>query len=151
MSNIIKIEDAKIWTAKWQNENSNHCKAFLIPVQDLLGTLSEMGIISIDAKGNISGSYSDNQNEMIRSYLAIKPDEVKNPGKGEKLLLVGTINTHKKDKNGNIIYQDIVEGEGYGNGGAAAYSNGTSLNGSGVYDFTAPCPNNCDTNSPLNH
>lgn len=146
MSNVIKIEQATEWTALWQRLFPNHCKAFLVPVQDLLGTLAEMGIVNIDEKGNITGCYDDSENDMIRSYLAIDPSVVEQPGNGEKLLLVGTTNTHKKDSNGNTIYRDIVQGEKLGSPSA-----NVTLNGSGVYDFTFPCPNQCDPNSPLDH
>ena len=151
MSNIIKIGDAKAWTLKWQNENPKHCKAFLVPVQDLLGTLSEMGIIQISGTGAITGHYSDVQQEKVRAYMAIDPAMVSEPGFGEKLLVVGTEKTTKVNKDGDIIYEDIVEDERDGSGGVVRYSSGVTLNGSGVYDFTNPCPNDCDPNSPLNH
>ena len=169
MSNIIKIGDAKKWTAKWQSEtkSQNHCKAFLVPVNDLLGALSEMGVISMDSRGNITGSYSSTQAEKVRAYMAIdesiitgieskyppgttRDQALKDAGWGEKLLIVGTEKTSKISQ-GNIIYQDIVEDETDGGGGTARYSSGVTLNGSGVYDFTNPCPNDCDPNSPLNH
>ncbi|MFT5891337.1 MAG: hypothetical protein ACI9Y7_001438 [Dokdonia sp.] len=147
---LITICEAKTWTEKWQTENPNHCKAFLVPIQDLLGTLSEMGIIKID-DGEISGKFDETKDEMIRSYLSINPDEVKNPGKGEKLLLVGTVNTGKEDGNGNIVYQDIVAEEKSGEEAQVTYPSGVTLDGSGVFDVTRPCPNQCDPNSPLDH
>lgn len=170
MSNIISITDAKAWTLKWQSETKaqDHCSAFLVPVQDLLGTLSEMGIISIDGTGNIKGHYSDTQEEKIRAYMAIdesiitgiegkyppgagRDAALKDAGYGEKLLVVGTEKTTTVNKQGNIIYRDIVEDETNGSGGTYRYPSGIILNGSGVYDFTNPCPNDCDPNSPLNH
>ncbi|WP_299679929.1 hypothetical protein [uncultured Dokdonia sp.] len=170
MSNIIKLSDAENWTLKWQNETKgqNHCNAFLVPVQDLLGALSEMGILSIDGTGNIKGHYTDTQEEKIRTYMAIdetiittidktyppgetRDEALKDAGWGEKLLVVGTVKTTTVNKSGNIIYEDIVKDEKNGSGGTARYPSGVTLNGSGVYDFTAPCPNDCDPNSPLNH
>ncbi len=170
MSNIIKIDKATAWTAKWQSEteSQNHCKAFLVPVQDLLGALAEMGVIKMDNSGNISGHYSDTEAEKIRAYMAIdesivtgidsryppgseRDQALKDAGWGEKLLIVGTEKTTQVNKQGNIIYRDIVQDETDGSGGAHRYPSGITLNGSGVYDFTNPCPNDCDDDSPLNH
>ncbi|MEP0264107.1 hypothetical protein [Dokdonia sp.] len=170
MSNIIKLSEAEAWTLKWQSETKgqDHCNAFLVPVQDLLGTLSEMGVISMDGAGNITGHYSDTQEEKIRAYMAIdetiitdidnryppgagRDQAIKNAGYGEKILVVGTEKTTTVNRQGEIIYRDIVKDEKNSDGGTYRYPSGITLNGSGVYDFTAPCPSNCDDDSPLNH
>jgi len=148
--NPIPIDCAKKWTAKWQAENAGvHCSAFLIPVPDLIATLKEMGII--DSDGNVVSN--EEPQPKIRAYMAIDEAKVKEAGFGEKLVIVGT--EVRKDPNGKgyitnrygeIIHFDIVEGER--NSIASAF---TTPTGSGAYDFTQPCPSNCDDDSPLNH
>lgn len=155
----VPIEDAKTWTAKWQSENKTHCKAFLIPVDDLLICLQEMGLtVSTDAKtGEISATPFGTK---VRAYLAIKPPvkpavNSKLNGYGEKLLIVGTnliAGATKKDD----IYEDIVQDRKVKLDGeyvAAASKNvlGDPLIGSGAYDLTSPCPSACDEGSSLFH
>ena len=133
--NPIDINDAKTWTQKWQDDNKKHAKAFLIPISDLLGCMTEMGLtITKDANGNYVSSIPD---ANLRAYMGIDVNDLSN-GFGEKLVIVGTV------KNGTI-QSDIVQGGTYPTGG------GIKINGSGAYDFTTPCPNDCDPGSPLNH
>ena len=139
IENPIPIECAMQWTANWQDKYDGvHCSAFLVPVEDLIGALTEMGII----KDGKVVKPDTGVTPMIRSYMAIDPEQTE--GFGEKLVLVGT--EAAKDPKGNIIYHDIVEGE---------RSDGLVLTnpptGSGAFDFTQPCPNFCDPDSPLNH
>jgi hypothetical protein len=131
--NPVDINDAKAWTQKWQDENPKHAKAFLIPINDLLGCMTEMGLtITKDANGNY---ISSNPIAHLRAYMGIDINELAN-GHGEKLVIVGTV------KNGTTI-SDIVQEGVYPSGG------GVKINGSGAYDFTSPCPNLCDDKSPL--
>jgi hypothetical protein len=73
--------------------------------------------------------------------MAIDPSngtDVSN-GYGEKLLIVSTV----KDRAN--IYRDIIADE---------KQDGTDANdnqriGTGIFDFTQPCPSTCDENSPL--
>ena len=139
-NNLISIEEAKTWTEKWQTDCPDNCKAFLIPTIDLVEALEEMGVL----KKKKNGDYRLRKVNKtgVRAYMAI--DENTEEGGGEKLLIVGT----RIDCNG--VHRDIIEGEkpsscedGKIN---AAVSN---LEGSGVFDFTEPCPNNCDQDSPL--
>ena len=116
----IPVEQAKEWTANWRKANPELSKAFLIPVEDLLGCLSEMGVIQTDAKGNTTINVQEG--EMVRTYRGIDNDGTEN------LMMVGT----KKEGD---VYADIIN-EGDGN--------------SGVYDFTSCCPPDCDPKSPLN-
>ncbi len=132
MAKPIDIKKAKAWTKNWRREKSNTCKAFLIPVDDLLAVLEEMKIIVPLKDGHYQ--INDRKNAGVRAYGAIDP-AVKE-GNGEKLLIVGT----RIGKDGK--HRDLVEGERY----AADLA---TLNGSGVYDFTEPCPNTCDQESPL--
>ena len=145
----VLIKNAKTWTDLWQKQNSKHCKAFLIPVDDLLICFEEMGLtISTDATtGVISATPFGSK---VRAYIAIDPkDTSETNGYGEKLLIVGT------KKVGNIN-EDIVEdrrvksNEEYSKAAPTNLLGGTLI-GSGVYDFTTPCPNDCDPGSPLFH
>ena len=116
----ISVEQAKEWTKNWREKNPKLTKGFLIPVEDLLGSLIEMGVVKTDAKGNTTINLEEKQ--MVRTYRGINKDGI------ETLIMVGT----KKDGDN---YNDIInEGE----------------ENSGVYDFTTNCPPNCDKNSPLN-
>lgn len=116
----ITVEQAKEWTSKWRGENPKLSKGFLVPVEDLLGCLTEMGVIKTDNKGNTTITLGENQ--MVRTYRGIDKEN------NETLMMVGT----KKD---GETYNDIIhEGE----------------ENSGVYDFTHCCPPYCDKNSPLN-
>ena len=134
MSIPVKLSDAEAWTLKWQNDNPKHAKAFLIPVSDLLMCMTEMGLtISRDAKGNL---VADDASAQVRAYMGV--DENQSDGFGEKLVIVGTV------KDGNTSC-DIVENGSFPTGG------GAKLIGSGAFDFTKPCPSDCDPKSPLNH
>ena len=135
MNNPIDIADAKAWTKKWQDDNPKHAKAFLIPVDDLLACMTEMGLtISKDANGVYE---SNDANAKIRAYMGIDVNNL-SVGFGEKLVYVGTV----KDSG---TYKDIVEDGSYPSGGNIRRI------GSGAFDFTNPCPNECDTNSSLYH
>ncbi|MEH6534932.1 MAG: hypothetical protein V7719_00960 [Psychroserpens sp.] len=134
MNNPVPIKDAEAWTLKWQTENPKHAKAFLIPVADLLGCMTEMGLtISKDANGNL---VADKPDTNVRAYMGV--DVNQSEGFGEKLVIVGTV------KDGSV-HSDIVEGGSFPKGG------GVKLIGSGAYDFTTPCPADCDPKSSLNH
>jgi hypothetical protein len=132
--NPVDIDDAIAWTKKWQRENSDHAKAFLIPIQDLLGCMTEMGLtITKDASGKYVSSDPDAD---LRAYIGIDEKQLAT-GFGEKLVIVGTV------KNGTI-HSDIVKGGDYPTEKA-------TIIGSGAFDITKPCPNNCDELSPLFH
>lgn len=132
----IPMNVAENWVADWQAQNPNHAKAFLIPVEDLIETLTEMNIIQDipGQPGQFTISY--NQDAGVRAYMAIDNQVDPSVGSDEKLLLVGT----EMDANG--VHCDIVEGGHYP-------TTGIQRIGSGVFDFTRPCPNLCDTSSPL--
>ena len=118
------LKDAIQWTKNWQENNKSHAKAFLIPVDDLLACFDEMGLkLSKDANGKFQVA-SDGAEAYIRSYMAI------DDGGEERLLIVGT-----KSSDGTQ-YDDMVE-----------TPSGDSL----VYDFTKPCPSDCDPGSKLYH
>jgi hypothetical protein len=131
--NPVDIADAVAWTKKWQDDNKSHAKAFLIPIKDLLGCMTEMGLTI--TKDPVTGKYvSSDPNADLRAYMGIDVNDIAN-GFGEKLVIVGTV------KNGTI-HSDIVQGGTYPKAGV-------TLNGSGAYDITKPCPSDCDGLSPL--
>lgn len=127
----IKMECARRWTADWRNAHPNDARAFLIPVKDLLKAMKEMDII----RKNNDGTYSivDAVNTGIRAYMAIDDQ-----GK-QKLLIVGTF-LEVDDQ----THYDIVEGR------KIPLSDEVTPYESGVFDFTTPCPSECDDDSPLN-
>jgi hypothetical protein len=137
----IPLDEAALWTTIWRAKYPNNAKAFLIPVEDLMGVLTEMGVLQELEEGIYK--YDEGIKRDIRAYMAIDP-HVGEKGKlpEEKVLLVGT---QQAIEDGKLIYKDILDGKvdgqlltGYEAGG-----------GSGVYDFTDPCPNACDDGSPL--
>jgi hypothetical protein len=119
------VKTAKTWTKNWQEANKNHAKAFLIPIGDLIACFNEMNVkFTTDANGKIH-AVSDGHEINVRTYLGTD-----NTTSEDHLLIVGTTTID------GINYKDIVE-----------TTTGESL----VYDFTKPCPSNCDPKSLLNH
>ena len=77
MNNPISIADAKAWTKKWQDNNSNHAKGFLIPVDDLLACMSQLGLTITK---NSDGVYeSDDANAKIRAYMVLFLNDTRTP------------------------------------------------------------------------
>ena len=131
--NVVSLTDAESWTKNWRTKYPNNCKAFLIPCVDLIETLEEMGILQKNSNGNYT--LNNVTGNDIRAYVGIDPTE--SEGNGEKLLIVGT------ELGSDGVYRDMVP-ERKNN------SVVTLKAGQGdVYDFTRPCPNNCDQDSPL--
>ena len=114
----ISLSTAKSWTAEYRSRQSGQTKAFLIPIQDLEGVLNE-----------IKGQSGD---PCARAYMGIDPSNGE-----QKLILIGT--TQEKDRDGNLVYRDMLPSEEESDDGP----------GPGIYDFTLPCPPFCDPNSPL--
>lgn len=138
--NEVKLKPAKNWAKNWQQKYKKECKAFLMPAIDLIEALEEMNVLVKQKDGHYSIQNVDSSG--VRAYMAI--DEDIQEGRGEKLLIVGT----KVDCNG--IHRDIIEGE-KPSGCDACEVDATvaELEGSGIFDFTAPCPTTCDDKSPL--
>ena len=130
----VPLTDAKKWAEEWQSTNPDKAKAFLIPMGDIINILKEMNVLVPDSGSNYVLNMDENQG--IRAYMAIEEDQIPNPGSDEKLLMVGT----QYDPATKTHY-DIVED---GNCPVPV-----EFKGSGVYDFTKPCPNHCDMGSPL--
>lgn len=144
-TNSIPVKTGEEWVKKWQSENSNvnkngdlvNAKAFLIPAKDLVDCLIEMEIL----KDNSCINTSLLDSASVRAYMGIdRPDGTIASAETQRLVLVAT--TSEVDGN-KTIHRDIIEGYVVKNPPAH------KLVGTGVYDFTNPCPSNCDPNSPL--
>jgi len=134
-NNQISLKDAIEWTTQWRKDCPKNCKAFLIPVSDLVGVLKEMKILQEQKDGHYiidEGSKND-----IRAYMAV--DKQIKAGNGEKIILVGT---EKVKEDGKVIYRDIINHQVNDGLGDPVYT--------GIFDFTEPCPSACDDESPLN-
>lgn len=153
----LDFDDATADTALWQKLNPDHAKAFLIPAADLLATLAEMQVIAIDpTTGAITGNSSAGNSQDMRAYMGIDttiytnygngkdPAKFKANGYGEKLIMVGTQADPTTGEYIDVMY-DVKT--------ATTYPPKTRLTieGSGIYDFTRPCPNQCNKTSPLYH
>jgi len=134
-TNTVTLNEAKEWTKLWQGNNPDHCKAFLIPAEDLTAILKEMNILKQQPNGTFILDETKLTNAGIRSYLAIDTANgtKKDNGYGEKLVIVGTTYDDKTK-----VHSDIIKNP----------QDPTSLD-SGIYDFSEPCPNTCDQSSPL--
>ncbi|RNC88396.1 MAG: hypothetical protein ED556_04215 [Winogradskyella sp.] len=131
----ISIEDAKNWTKNFQdNMRKGDAKAFLIKCETLIDILKEMKVLQ-GSKNTFS--LHNVEDSCIRAYLAVNPNQQN--ANGQTLVMVGT----KKDSNG--VERDMVEGEKN-----PPYEK-SELTGSGAFDFSMGCPDDCDENSPLNH
>jgi len=138
--NTISIATAQRWVQQWRKTNPDNCKAFLIPTFDLTQVLKEMKILVKQPNGSYVLDESNLPDNGVRAYMAIDEELVKEPGKGEKLVIVGT--TKEVQKGDAIVHRDIIFGAG-------ATVTAPPVD-SGIYDFTTPCPPECDPVSPLN-
>ncbi len=122
----IPLKVAEAWTKEWRSRESQQnpnqkCNAFLIHAEVLEAVLAEI--------------QNQPDKKMVRAYLGID-----SATKEEKLMIVGT--TPETQEDGSVIYRDLINGT----------VDGTELGegGSGIWDFSKPCPPECDPNSPLN-
>jgi len=134
-TNTVTLNEAKEWTKLWQEENPDHCKAFLIPSEDLIEVLKEMKILVADSSGGYVLDKDVLPNSGVRSYMAIDTANGtgEDNGYGEKLVIVGT--TYDDETK---VHKDIIKNP-----------QDPNSKDSGIYDFTYPCPSTCDVNSPL--
>ena len=153
-NNQVYLQKAIDWTKLWRETCPNNCKAFSIPVSDLVNVLKEIGVIKEAGNTGLYTVNSDNNPNGVRAYMAIDPDLIKQPGGGEKLLLLGT-KAVWDSRTEKIVQRDIINGKldnkgnpihpldtGHGNLGDPEPN-------TGIYDFTIPCPDFCDPQSPL--
>ncbi len=138
----ITLEQAKLWTTIWRIANPENAKAYLIPVQDLVDVLVEMGILVYDKDHNFYTLHEGKTQQDVRAYMAIDPHMDTNQSPEEKVLLVGT--ERVESPTGEVTYKDIIH---YPKGGNELEDPNDP--NSGVYDFTRPCPSACDPDSPL--
>ncbi len=96
-------------------------RAILIPIDDLLAIVEKYS--TIDAEGNVINSLKG-----VRAYFAVKESD-KELADDVTALIVAV------DKKGKDI---IPTSDGLG-----------GEDGSEIYDFTVPCPTECDPESPL--
>lgn len=131
----VTLENAKKWVQLWQKDNPNHCKAFLIPAQDLTAVLKEMNVLVKQVDGSYKLDENSLPNNGVRAYMGIDTTNGtgKDNGYGEKLVIVGTTYDSKTGNHTDIIYNQ----------------NDPTNRNSGIYDVTKPCPPNCDSSSPL--
>ena len=137
----ISLDKAIEWTGMWRDQESeynkyNECNAFLVPLQDLQDLVAEMGDQGPDAK--------------VRCYLGVESKPAVPAGEThfeEKLILVGT--KRCVDKAGNVTYVDLIDGYNPQCGDATGMAE-DDIGGGGIWDFSTPCPPDCDPNSPLN-
>ncbi len=101
---------------------SNIPRAILIPINDLLAIVQKY--TTVDDEGNVQSALTG-----IRTYFAIKATDQDLPDEVTALVVA-------VDKDGNDLINTKV---GLGDDGE----------GSEIYDFTAPCPDVCDPESPL--
>ena len=148
----VKLSDAELWTKIWRIACPTNCKAFSIPVQDLVGVLKEIGVLVRDPDNKELYSIDESTINGVRAYMAIDPNE--SNGGGEKLLIVGT-HPVKDQKTGKTVQRDIINGK-IDNKGPVIYHptyltdvEGDDDDKTGIYDFTNPCPDVCDDDSPL--
>jgi hypothetical protein len=101
---------------------SNIPRAILIPIDDLLAIAQKYTII--DDEGNVKSTLKG-----VRTYFAIKVTDQDLPDEVTALVVA-------VDLKGNDLINTTV-----GLGGDEEESE--------IYDFTTPCPTECDTESPL--
>lgn len=99
-------------------------RAILIPIDDLLAIIQKY--VTVDDEGNVRSNLKG-----VRTYFAIKPTDHDLPD--EVTALVVAVDLKGKDL--------INTGNGVGVGPDEEETD--------IYDFTAPCPTECDPESPL--
>ena len=140
----ISVKKASEWTEKWRDKHPE-CKAFLIPTEDLMGVLTEMGVLQKDSSGNYS--YHQGHKRDVRGYMGINP--IGDDGKPEyKFVMVATEKFKDSRFKGGFVYRDIYNGGV--DGGFGEVISDDDPGGSGVFDFSEPCPDMCDDQSELN-
>ncbi|MGJ8743480.1 hypothetical protein [Polaribacter sp.] len=121
--NTITLKTAKKWAKRWRKKESNY---------NSYNKLNAFNIPKID----LIEVLQEDGVASIRAYLGVEKFVNKDTGEKiyqEKLMIVG-VDVHGKD----MLSVD--------RSGKALIAG----NGSEIYDFTNPCPDSCDTESPLN-
>ena len=88
----IDLSQAIEWTSAFRKSKegqTDNAKAFLIPVEDLIGMLKEMGVLVQDFVGGKNMFHlNEGNNNDIRAYLAVDPKQTS--AGGQKLIMVAT-------------------------------------------------------------
>ncbi|MBW1297183.1 hypothetical protein [Aquimarina litoralis] len=133
-TDTVSLDTAKEWTSAWRtaNPDTTATRSYFVPAADLVQVLNEIGVIN-----DAAATSADTTNQGVRVYMAIEKI-----GKTsiDKILIVGT-----KLDTITGIHRDFINGTLDGKG--TRPPNTTS----GIYDFTSPCPNTCDDQSPLDN
>lgn len=117
----ITLQTAIDWTKQWRSVESDYNK---------YNELNAFLIPIQDIQGVLAEMGANpGDDAYIRAYLGVDPDTNE-----EKLIIVGT----KKDEEG--VYRDMLP----------VALNKAEGNVNSVWDFTRPCPPNCDDSSDLN-
>lgn len=124
----VRLPEAQIRIERFRKQlkgsmpESNIPRAILIPIEDLMAIVNKYQ--TVDANGDITNTL-----QGIRAYFAVKITDMAKPDDVTALIVA-------VDKEGNDIVNnpDTLADE---------------VDGSEIYDFTKPCPDQCDPSSPL--
>jgi hypothetical protein len=125
----IPLEQAQLFVGKWKETKAKINKKEPVSEIKIKGFLITQDVVNAltEAVNKVNG-------QGIRAYLGIEEfkelDEFGMPKQEFKLLMVGV------DSNGKDMVAKEESAEAVGN--------------SGVYNYTIPCPSDCDQESPLN-
>jgi len=123
----VRLPEAQIRIERFRKQlkgsmpESNIPRAILIPIEDLMAIVDKYQ--TVDANGDITNTL-----QGIRAYFAVKITDMAKPDDVTALIVA-------VDKEGNDI---ITTSEAL-----------EATEGSEIYDFTKPCPDQCDPTSPL--
>ena len=121
--NTITLKTAKKWASNWRELESTYNK------------YNECRAFNIP-KIDLQEVLAEDGVASIRAYLGVKETlnpKTKETTYEEKLMIVGV------DKNNKDMISTVKAVDGLGDGDE-----------DDIYDFTDPCPNVCDPDSPLN-
>jgi hypothetical protein len=124
----VSIPDAKARVERFRRQlagsmpESNIPRAILIPIADILAIINKYQFI--DKDGN-----TRNELQGVRAYFAVKQGDQSLPD--DVTALIVPVNLQGKDI--------VSDGK----------SLGTESSDTDIYDFTKPCPDQCDPDSPL--
>lgn len=123
----VRLPEAQVRIERFRKQlkgsmpESNIPRAILIPIEDLMAIVDKYQ--TVDQNGDITNTL-----QGIRAYFAVKITDMAKPDDVTALIVA-------VDKEGNDI---IATSEAL-----------EATEGSEIYDFTKPCPDQCDPTSPL--
>jgi hypothetical protein len=122
--NTIPLDQAIKWTKEWRDPKSDYNKVKHKKIHAF--NIPKIDLIEVLNEKGV---------DSIRAYIGVKETTNKSGGKQfeEKLLIVGV------DENGKDLLPSSSLGKTLGAEG----------NDDGIFDFTEPCPEVCDEDSPL--